>query len=112
MTGAGLTGAGGARPAGEARGATDLVPPAVRRLDLPCCVPRTPCAHVVRAAAEGLGGRGWRGEAVLSAYRAPTGLLLGHLLLEAGAHGAEDPAVDAQLRAGSARPLTRRATPA
>jgi len=38
---------------------------------------------------------GFTDEAVLYAYRAFTSFLLGHLLLEAGARSAEDPAVDA-----------------
>lgn len=42
-----------------------------------------------------LRGEGFSDEAVLYAYRAFTSFLLGHLLLEAGAHSAEDPAVDA-----------------
>lgn len=42
-----------------------------------------------------LRGKGFTDEAVLYAYRAFTSFLLGHLLLEAGARSAEDPAVDA-----------------
>lgn len=42
-----------------------------------------------------LRSQGFTDEAVLYAYRAFTSFLLGHLLLEAGAHSAEDPAVDA-----------------
>jgi len=42
-----------------------------------------------------LRNEGWSDEAVLYAYRAFTSFLLGHLLLEAGARSAEDPAVDA-----------------
>jgi len=42
-----------------------------------------------------LRGQGFTDEAVLYAYRAFTSFLLGHLLLEAGARSAEDPAVDA-----------------
>jgi len=38
---------------------------------------------------------GFTDEAILYAYRAFTSFLLGHLLLEAGARSAEDPAVDA-----------------
>ena len=39
--------------------------------------------------------QGWTDEAVPYAYRAFTSFLLGHLLLEAGARSAEDPAVNA-----------------
>ena len=42
-----------------------------------------------------LRAQGFTDEAVLYAYRAFTSFLLGHLLLEAGARSAEDPAVDA-----------------
>jgi len=42
-----------------------------------------------------LRNQGFTDEAVLYAYRAFTSFLLGHLLLEAGARSAEDPAVDA-----------------
>ena len=49
----------------------------------------------VEAFLSALAGQGFSDDAVLYAYRAFTGFLLGHLLLEAGAHSAEDPAVDA-----------------
>ena len=42
-----------------------------------------------------LRSKGFTDEAVLYAYRSFTSFLLGHLLLEAGARSAEDPAVDA-----------------
>lgn len=49
----------------------------------------------VEAFLTALRGQGFTDDAVLYAYRAFTSFLLGHLLLEAGARSAEDPAVDA-----------------
>ena len=49
----------------------------------------------VEAFLAALRGKGFTDEAVLYAYRAFSSFLLGHLLLEAGARSAEDPAVDA-----------------
>ena len=49
----------------------------------------------VEAFLSALRAQGFDDAAVLYAYRAFTGFLLGHLLLEAGARSAEDPAVDA-----------------
>jgi len=63
----------------------------------PLVATRPPKAPFVRPEAflAALRGQGFTDEAVLYAYRAFTSFLLGHLLLEAGARSAEDPAVDA-----------------
>ncbi len=68
---------------------------ATRPPDAPFVRPPLRSLRWVDAFLHALRSAGFTDEAVLYAYRSFTSFLLGHLLLEAGARSAEDPAVDA-----------------